>query len=100
MEAAAIIEAHNSGMQWAELPLMRDLAEKIDNARQFLNCEAILCCYEYDLLVTQGVFVRTSSRSPKDAALGNRGLGIYKSTLERLHMSQHSTLDPLNTTVI
>jgi len=72
-----------SQYNWKENSLLLALAQEIERAKEKLGCKYI--------------FVRTSSRSPKDAALGEKGLPIYCDTYKGLSDVQKKENNPNQT---
>jgi len=81
-------ELHNSdkrsGVTWEENGELVNLAKAIDEAKQ-------------KFLRTKDIFVRLSSRSPKDAAIGERGIAIYKEAKKKINALNQEMNDILAT---
>eukprot|EP01130_Rhizamoeba_saxonica_P005618 TRINITY_DN2240_c0_g1_i2.p1 TRINITY_DN2240_c0_g1~~TRINITY_DN2240_c0_g1_i2.p1 ORF type:complete len:362 (-),score=87.51 TRINITY_DN2240_c0_g1_i2:21-1106(-) len=66
---------HVEGADWTNDPDLLLLATQIDEAQTKLGCE--------------GLFIRLSSRSPKDAALSDKGRDIYHESMTKLADIDH-----------
>uniref|UniRef100_A0A6B2LBB7 Cell division cycle protein 123 n=1 Tax=Arcella intermedia TaxID=1963864 RepID=A0A6B2LBB7_9EUKA len=89
LEAAkAIMEgytkrANNEPWDWKQNDHLTQLAAQIDQLKQGFQ--------------TKDIFVRLSSRSPKDAAIGQRGVGIYKEAKKKIVALATELNDTLST---
>jgi len=80
----SIHDHKNKDFDWHKDPLLVNVSIEIDQAKE-------------KFLSTKDIFVRLSSRSPKDAAIGARGIEIYKEAKKKINALNEELQDPFFT---